>query len=154
MNRQEYQLAIDIIKAINVANDLFDEASKIIKKPENVLYASPSTTPGDSPVILELTDDEKKDRLNLFITRATDNIMNYVNNANSSLSGSWRGEIVSGLSSLGINVEDIEADIIKYSSVCAELKKRVETNKNISEVQSDASYIDGQIAKLKLVRKV
>ena len=128
--RQEVQMALDLMKRINVANDLFDDAAVLAKTNSDV-------------------EDTK-----LKLVRYRDNIMNYYNTVNNFLSDNTnRTKAASGFLGIGIDVDDIISDNTSYETHVEHIKTMAELATTKKDLEAIATYIESNVDNLLLVRK-
>jgi len=143
--RQEIQVALDLIRFTNIANDLFDVTTSIargqIKKQEGVF---PNLTERD------MTTQEIKDSL----VRMSENILGYRDKITAFLATSKNRTLaINGLAELGVDVTSLESDIQSMENAAKQLKSRAKNAITQTDLNKVGDYIEQTIPKLSLVRR-
>ncbi len=129
--RQEIQIALDLVRFVNVPNDLFDYCGEQAKEQT-------------------LSIAEKKS----ILERTSQNVRGYINMIDKFLSVQEnRTQAINGLSVLDIDITNIQNDTQNMRSVADEVEKRLLKAKTKEDVDAIADYIKQNIETLPLVRK-
>ena len=146
--RQEIQIALDLIKHVNVPNDLFLSTAVSVAKGE--IPVTNSISVGGSSTNRAMTITEKKEQLN----RTAQNVVNYQSKITAFLSTSEKKVMAeNGLNALGVNLVDLENDIQSMGDVAIEVKNKANKATTETELFAIADYIEQNVAALPLVRK-
>lgn len=132
--RQEIQIAQDLIKFLNIMNDLFDTCSEKIKDGS-----------------IGKTFEEKKNTINRVIFNIenyADKITNFINNT------SYTNMISNGLSALSVDKTVLISDLTTMVVTLNNIKTNILNASIDTDIFSIATLIDFKIEKLPLVRKV
>ncbi len=132
--RQEIQIAQDLIKFLNVMNDLFDNCSEKIKDGS-----------------IGKTFEEKKNTINrviLNIENYADKITNFVNNTK------YTAMVFNGLSALSVSRTVLLSDLTIMVVILNNIKINILNASIDADIIDIATLIDSNIEKLPLVRKL
>jgi len=146
--RQEIQIAQDLVRFVNIMNDLLDCISFRLKE------IDPQT--GNKYQIQEkdLTlRDATLEELKAKGKRVGQNVLGYRNMINQFFSGYGIDNVETALASIGIDIADIQNDITKMEVEARNLNNFILSAKNKGELISFAKRIDNNIPKLTLVRR-
>ena len=128
--RQEIQVALDLVKYVNVANDIIDGLPEILRS--------------------ELTIEEKKEQIILMGT----NIRNYKSRVDKFLSKAEnRTKAINGLNAWGVDKEDLKDDLILIDTTINNIKSNISNIKTQDDLNTIAEMIESTITKLPLIRK-
>lgn len=142
--RQDFQIAQDIIKFVNIMNDIMDCNSWILQDKD-------PQTGGifQTPHAQDATLDDLKDASQ----RCCQNIAGYQNMIDEFLNRVDRKVVEDALLVLGISLSDIEADMANMATECDYLTANVKNVKSKAELVPIAEHINTNIPKLTLVRR-
>lgn len=124
--RQEIQAALDLIRFVNIANDLFDVSTQVaagnvqIVNTQSSAYVAPAQDGTSTaapmllpPTLVAMTDIDIQNNL----TQTMSNIQGYINTVNAYLADSDNvTTVTNGLTALGVNLSDIQTDITNYQA--------------------------------------
>ena len=128
--RQEIQVALDLIKYVNVMNDLSDSIVPILRGNKTVT--------------------EKKE----FIVLMGTNIKNYRTRVDKFLSKPEnRISASNGLIAWGVDKEELKADVLLIDTTIDTIKSNIANTKTQEDMNTLADTIETTIPKLPLVRK-
>lgn len=153
--RQQIQIAQDLVRFVNIMNDLLDCASWILKEVDpqlgnklqvRVPHEMEDTGP---PVFRDATLEELKERGK----RAGQNVLGYRNTINQFISRYGANNVRTALTSIGIDIADIQNDVAKMEAEARNLNNFIENAQSKAELLSFAESIDNNIPKLTLVRR-
>ena len=136
--RAEIQTALDLIRFMNIVNDLYDSKKLIIK-------GDVAKRDGTSYTI----EERKK-----IASRLASNVKNYNTRLSNYLSDTSKRQVaINGLKALGVNISSIESDLIKMKSVVSHIETNIITATTEQDLDSIGDYINNNISELPLVRK-
>lgn len=127
--RQEVQIALDIVRFVNIANNIFDEGKAVL---------------ADS-TIDRSSREEHAERIARNAERYLNMVDSFLNNEENLSSASF------GLQVLGIDIQDIIDTVSSYRSVIDEVRGKTREKEKMEDV---FSYIDQNVEELPLVRRI
>ncbi len=147
--RQQIQIAQDLVRIVNIMNDLLDDASYALKG-INVSNGQPlmvTDTPIDqTPINRAITIPEKIDRAK----RAGLNIQGYHQTISDFIQNYGEKNVEDALMTVGVSYVDIRTDI---AAMKAEADKLTVLKGDESTLELTSASIDANIPKLPLVRR-
>lgn len=140
--RQEIQIALDLVRFTNVANDLLD--------------VSVGKARGQQLVYLE--DGSKRsmtiDEIKASLIRTSQNTKGYTTTITQFLSiPENRTKAITGLQALGVSLTEIENDTQLLNNASNELNTRAANSKTVQDLNAVADYIEQTVPALPLVRR-
>ncbi|UCE05510.1 MAG: hypothetical protein JSW07_18160 [bacterium] len=147
--RQEIQIAQDLIRFVNVMNDLLDSAAYILRE------IDPHT--GDPYRVQDPFSTENRvatlDEIKATITRLGKSVLGYWNMLASFKLGYGELDMDKALKALGVNANDIVADISTFKTEAQYLSQNIGNVINKTELIPYADRLDANVPKLRLVRR-
>lgn len=145
--RQEIQIAWDLIRFTNVANDLFDGIISIARSQKQKIK---KVAVGSPPEFEIMTVDDIKTN----VVRTMQNIQNYTDLILRFLGDSGKkASAINGLTAWGVNVNDIINDNQDMSSKAVQVSNNVAQASSRADFNAIADFIKTNIPNLNLVRK-
>lgn len=149
--RNDVQIAQDLIRFVNIMNDLLDRASYILREinPETGEKHQVRIPETDPPEFRDATLDELKQTAK----RTGQNVLGYRNMLQSFITRYGGKDIRKILLSINVSYDDILADITVMENVARNLNNNAESCNTKAELISMAEQIDQNVPKLILVRR-
>ena len=145
--RYEIQIAQDLIRFVNIMNDLIDvasyEAKEIDAQTGNKLQIPEDSTFRDA------TLDELKE----MVKRRLLNALGYYNMLKAFLDKIDMSLVLSGLSALSVNTQELKNNLMDMKSVGEYVRANLSNVTTKSELANLGTYIDNNVPKLILVRR-
>jgi len=146
--RQEIQIAQDLVRFVNIMNDLLDCASWVLKEVDPQLGNKFQMQEEDG-IFRDATLEELKERGK----RTGQNVLGYRNMITQFISKYGANKVKTALTSIEIDIADIQNDVTKMEAEARNLNNFIENAKSKAELISFAESIDSNIPKLTLVRR-
>lgn len=154
--RQEIQIAQDLVKFVNIINDLLDCMSWQLQGIDPAdggvfkVFPPDARETGDVADMVEPTVDELK----ALITRTLSNIEGYRANIQDYLDRASQQKIVRGLNALGIDdAVAFQADLVSMKGACDFLQANIGAVTTKAQLAQLGQHIDNNVPKLELVRR-
>jgi len=153
--RQEIQIAQDLVRFVNIMNDLLDCASWILKEIDpqtgNKLQIQEPQGEGEigAPIFRDTTLEELKERGK----RAGQNVLGYRNVLQNFITKYGSVNIIKALASWKINYQDLLDDITIMETEARNLNNLIGAANSKADLISFAESINANIPKLVLVRR-
>ena len=149
--RQQIQIAQDIVRFVNIMNDLMDCASYILRDidPQTGLEYLIQIPDIDPPQFRDATLDELKQA----VKRIGQNVLGYWNMLNDFKTKYGGANLVTALSSLGIDAVAINNDLANFDTEAKHLWQNINNAQTKEELIPFADRIDANIPKLVLIRR-
>ena len=149
--RQEIQIAQDLIRFINIMNDLLDCASWILREidpqtGEKYQMQIPDTDP---PEFRDATLEELKET----VKRMGQNVLGYWNMIDAFKNKYGGANLRDALLSLGVDVTAVQTDLANFDVEARHLWQNIKDAQTKEELIPFADRIDANIPKLILVRR-
>lgn len=143
--RNDYQIALDVIKTINIINDLVDYASYILRDIDPSTGGAYLNRNTEEPYsVLEIKQQLAVVRTNL--TAYNDLINNYIAKVGAS-------RVVTALNTLNIDALETKADMDNLKAVIEHVIPDIQAAVTKQDLIVSADYIDANTAKLELIRR-
>lgn len=142
--RQQIQIAQDLVRFVNIMNDLLDCASYILRETDPQTGGPLKNKDGE-----DFTLNELKDR----VKRTGQNVLGYWNQINDFIDGYGGANVRDALLSLGVNVAEIQADLANLDTEAKHLWQNIKDAQTKAALIPFADRIDANIPKLTLVRR-
>lgn len=140
--RQEIQIAYDLIRFINVVNDLLDSSVPLAK--------GLIKTRMDEATERDMTVNEIKDALR----RVCQNVYGYKTVILNFLNVPGNKQLaINGLIAWGVNLDNTKKELVDMLTVVDYVNTEVEKVTTSDELKTLGDYIDANVPKLPLVRK-
>lgn len=147
--RNDIQIAQDLIRFINIMNDLLDCASYILREKD------PQT--GKKYQIIDkvtgLERDATLDELKNTVKRTGQNVLGYWNQIDAFITKFGAANARDALLSLGVDVTAIQADLVNLDTEAKHLWQNIKNAQTKAELLPFADRIDANVPKLVLVRR-
>ena len=149
--RNDIQIAQDLIRFVNIMNDLMDCASYILREidPQTGLEYLVQIPNTDPPQFREATLDELKQA----VKRTGQNVLGYWNMIDEFKSKYGAVNVRDALLSLGIDAIAINNDLANFDTEAKHLWQNISAATTKAELIPFADRIDANISKLVLVRR-
>ena len=149
--RQQIQIAQDLVRFVNIMNDLLDCASWVLREinpltGEKYQIRIPMTDP---PEFRDATLDELKET----VKRMGQNVLGYWNMIDAFKNKYGGANLRDALLSLGVDVTAIQADLANFDVEAKHLWQNIKDAQTKEELIPFADRIDANIPKLILVRR-
>jgi len=145
--RNDIQIAQDLIRFVNIMNDLLDCASYILRGKDPQTGGIFQIQEGQ--VSRDATLDELKEN----VKRTGQNVLGYRNMLQSFIASYGGKNIREALLSFNVNYDDILADITAMENEARNLGNNIQGCKGKADLAPFADSIDANIPKLVLVRR-
>lgn len=147
-SRQQKQIIDDLLRFVNIMNDLLDVAALHLKEINEETGGSLQVI-GDDKVYRRATTDE----LISMAQRKGQNVLNYYSTIDGFIAGYGEDEIKNVLSSFNYDPEEILSDISAMRDEAEHIINNVGSCSDKSELVKISDHIDSNIPKLTLVRR-
>ena len=143
--RNDYQIALDVIKTINIINDLVDYASYILRD------IDPRT--GGAYVNAETGEPYSVTEIKQQLAIVRTNLLAYNNLINSYIAKVGVARLVTALNILNIDAVEAKADMDNLKAVIEHVIPDIQAAVTKQDLIVSADYIDANAAKLELIRR-
>ena len=147
--RQEIQIAQDLIRFVNIMNDLIDVASYMLQEVDAQTGEPLQVTDKETQLPRDLTFDELKDNS----VRACQNIGGYFTQNKSFLDKVDLAMVSRGLTALGVDVNTLKNEMLAINGAKNYVKSALLSATTKADLIIIGQYIDVNIPKLTLVRR-
>lgn len=146
--RQEIQIAQDLIRFVNIVNDLMDVAAYTLQNidAQTGEQLQMEDTPG---TFRDTTFEELRDRT----VRLGQNVGGYKVQIITFLDSVDQALVVSGLSALGVNASTLRDDLIDMNTVRNYVASNLPSATTKADLVTLGQHIDANVPKLTLVRR-
>lgn len=146
--RQDIQVAQDLVRFVNVMNDLFDCASYLLQDIDPQTGVKYQTRNEDGS-LRDTTVEELKNQ----VRRTGQSISGYQNMIASFIQGYGKTKVINALQSIGIDFDSIQTDLSCFKAEAGNLRQNLQNAQTKVDLVSLANHIDAKVPKLTLVRR-
>jgi hypothetical protein len=147
--RQEIQIAQDLIRFVNIMNDLIDVASYMLQEIDAQTGKPLQVTDKETELLRDLTLEELKNNS----VRACQNIGGYFIQIQGFLDKVDLSMVSSGLTALGVDVNTLKNEMLAINDARNYVKAALSSAVTKADLVIIGQYIDANIPKLTLVRR-
>lgn len=147
--RQEIQIAQDLIRFVNIMNDLIDVASYILQEVDAQTGEPLQITDKETELLRDLTFEELKNNS----VRACQNIGSYFVQIKSFLDKVDLSMVSSGLTALGVDTNTLRNEMLAINDTRNYVRSALLSAMTKADLIIIGQYIDTNIPKLTLVRR-
>jgi len=146
-DRYVIQIAQDLIRFTNIINDLMDVASYQAREIDERTGEKLQIPEGDS------FRDATLDELKQIVQRTTQNVLGYYQMLKKFLDYIDINLVISGLSALGVNAQQLKDELLNMKSVRDHVVNNLSAVTTKAELAQLGTYIENNIPKLILIRR-